>query len=96
MNEKELYKQKFQAHLDEWKADISKLKARASGASADAQLAMNRQAAVLEGRLEDAQAKLSGLSEAGEDAWVSLKNGADAAWESLKTGIHDASGMLRD
>lgn len=31
MNERELYKQKFQAQLDEWKADIAKLKAKASG-----------------------------------------------------------------
>lgn len=35
MNEKELYKQKFHSQLDEWKADINKLKAKASGAKAD-------------------------------------------------------------
>jgi len=34
MNEKELFRQKFQAQLDEWKADIAKLKAKASGAEA--------------------------------------------------------------
>jgi len=43
MNEKELFKQKFQAQLDEWKADIAKLKAKASGAEADVQIAINKQ-----------------------------------------------------
>jgi hypothetical protein len=38
MNEKELYQQKKQAQLDEWKAEVDKLKAKASGASADAQM----------------------------------------------------------
>jgi len=32
MSEKELYQQKLQAQLDEWKAEIDKLKAKAAGA----------------------------------------------------------------
>ncbi len=47
MNEKELYQQKKQAQLNEWKAEFDKLKAKASGASADAQLELNKQIAVI-------------------------------------------------
>ncbi|MFA7083700.1 MAG: hypothetical protein WC141_04095 [Arcobacteraceae bacterium] len=38
MQDKELYEQKKQAQLDEWKADIDKLKAKASMMNADAQI----------------------------------------------------------
>jgi hypothetical protein len=52
MTDKELYQQKKQAQLDEWRAEVNKLKARASGASADAQLEMNKQIKALESRIE--------------------------------------------
>jgi len=52
MNEKELYQQKTQAQLDEWKAELDKLKAKASSASADTQLELNKQIKALEGKLE--------------------------------------------
>lgn len=96
MNEKELYKQKFQAQLDEWKADIAKLKAKASGAKADTQIAMNKQLEALEHRLEDAQAKLSELADASEDAWGSVKNRVESAWSSLKSAISDAASKFKD
>lgn len=89
MNEKELYRQKLQAELDEWKAENAKLKAKASGAKADVQIAMQRQVAALEHRLEDAQEKLAELAEAGEDAWHSLKKGVESAWESLQFAFKD-------
>ena len=41
MDDKALYRQKRQAQLDEWKADVAKLRARAAGAKADAQIEMN-------------------------------------------------------
>ena len=43
MSDKKLYQQKMQAQLDEWRAEIEKLKAKASRASADAQMKMNKQ-----------------------------------------------------
>ena len=48
MSDKEVYLQKMRAQLDEWKADVDKLKAKASMASADARLERNRQIEVLE------------------------------------------------
>ena len=41
-NDKELYQQKKQAQLDEWTAEVKELKAKASGASVDAQLELNK------------------------------------------------------
>lgn len=96
MNEKELYKQKFQAQLDEWKADIAKLKAKASGAEADVQIAMNKQVEALERRLDDARAKLSELAGASEETWDSFKKGAESAWDSLKSAVNDAVSRFKD
>lgn len=91
MNDKELYTRKLQARIDEWKADVDKFKAKASGASADVQLDLNAQVRVLEGRIQDGKAKLSELGEAGEDAWESIKDGIESAWDSLRSAATDAA-----
>jgi flagellar biosynthesis chaperone FliJ len=95
MNDKELYQQKMQARLDEWKAEVDKLKAKGSGASADVQLDMNKQIRVLEGRIEDGKAKLSELTEASEDAWESIKEGVESAWGSLRSAATDAAAKFK-
>ena len=90
MNEKELYQQKKQAQLDEWKAEIDKLKAKASGASADAQIKLNKQIEALEGKIEEGKAKLAEIAEAGEDAWESIKDGVESAWDSMRSAFSEA------
>lgn len=95
MNDKELYMRKLQARIDEWKADVDKFKAKASGASADVQLDMNQQVRVLERRIEDGKARLSELAEAGEDAWESIKDGIESAWDSLKSAATDATARFQ-
>jgi len=95
MNDKELYQQKMQARLDEWKAEVDKLKAKSSGVSADVQLDINRQIKVLERNIEEGKAKLSELAEAGEDAWESIKDGVESAWDSLKSAATDAASKFK-
>ena len=93
MNEKELYKQKLQAQLDAWKADIAKLKAKVSAAQTDAQIAMDKQVIALERRLEDAQAKLAKVN---EDEWDSRKKVVESDWDSLKSAISDVTSRFKD
>lgn len=90
MNEKELYQQKKQAQLDEWKADVDKLKAKVSGVSADAQMKLNKQIEALEGKLKEGRAKLAEIADAGEDAWESIKDGVESAWDSMKSAFSEA------
>ncbi len=92
---KELHKQKLQAQLDGWKADIAKLKAKATAEAADAQLAMHKQFDVLEKNMDEAQAKLAELAEAGEEAWDSVKHGVESAWHSLTTAVSDAMSKFK-
>lgn len=95
MNDKELYRQKRQAQLDEWKADVAKLKARAAGAKADAQLEFNKHAAELEQRLHEAGARLSELAAAGEETWDSARKNVETTWSALKAGVGAAAAKLK-
>jgi len=90
MNDKELYQQKKQAQLDIWKAEVDKLKAKASKASADTQLELNKQFEALEGKIEDGKAKLAEIAEASDDAWESIKDGVESAWDSIKFALSEA------
>lgn len=87
---KELYKEKLQAQLDGWKADIAKLKAKADEEAADAQITMRKQFEALEHGIDEAQVKLAELAEASEEAWDSIKAGVESAWGSLKSAVSDA------
>lgn len=91
MDEKKLYEQKLQAQLDEWKAEIDKLKAKAHGASADTQLEFNRKVQDLELKLKDGSDQLSELSEASGEAWETVRQGLESAWDSLSTAMADAA-----
>ena len=95
MRDRELYQQKLQAQLDAWRADVSKLKAKASAASADVQLEMNKQIRTLESRLEEGKAKLAELGAAGEDAWESVKDGVESSWGTIKSAFSDAISKFR-
>ena len=90
MSTKELYKQKMQAQLDEWEAEIDRFKAKASGASANAQLDLNKDINALKGKIEQGKTKLAEIAEASDDAWESIKEGVDSAWDSLKSAVSDA------
>jgi len=74
--------------LDEWKAEIDKMKAKADKVDADAQLEYYKQVEDLHLKYEATQEKLEELKEAGEDAWEDLKAGLVALDDFInpKTG----------
>ncbi|MCE2595801.1 coiled coil domain-containing protein [Motilimonas cestriensis] len=90
MSEKQIYQQKIQAQLDEWKADLDKLKAKASGASADAQLELQKQIKVLESKLEEGRSKFAEMSDASEESWQSIKKEMSSSWDATKAAFNDA------
>jgi len=96
MKDKELYQQKMQAQLDEWKADVDKLRARASRAGADTQLKMNAQISALDSNIAEGKARLSELSRAGEDAWESIREGVESAWDVLRSAVSDAAAKFKN
>lgn len=95
MNDKELYQQKKEAQLDEWKAQIDMLKARILMARADTQIEMNKQVKALESKIDEGKSKLSELAKAADDAYESMKTGVESAWDSLKTAFSDATSKFK-
>lgn len=96
MSDKELYKQMLVAKLEEWKADLDKLKAKAKGADAGVQLKMKDKIASLDNGLQKCADELSKLDKAGNDAWLSLKHDLDSTWDSLKTAFKDIPAQFRE
>jgi len=90
MSDRDAYQDKLQAQLDEWKADIDKLRARAAQAEADARIALEREVDELNARREAVAAKLAELRSASGEAFDDLKQGADAARQQLGSAISAA------
>jgi hypothetical protein len=96
MSEKKLYQQKMEAKLDEWKAEVDLLKAKASGASANAKLKLNQQVKDLEAKIGQGKAKVAELANASEESWDSIKEGIESAWGSLKSAFKDAASKFKE
>jgi flagellar biosynthesis chaperone FliJ len=90
MNEKDLYQQKLKAQLNEWQADIDKLKAKMAGASVGAKLELNQHINMLEGKIDEGNSKLDELDKATDDSWETLEDGFEEAWESISAAFKDA------
>lgn len=96
MNEKELYRQKYQAQLDEWKAEAAKFRARAAGAKADAQIEMNRHLKDLDQKMHEAGVRIAELTAASEESWGAVKKSAESTWDGLKAGFKAAAAKFKD
>jgi len=96
LNEKEEYKQKLQAQLDEWKIQIDELKGKADEAETDAKQELEQHISKIEGKVKEAEAKLVELSDAGEDTWETVKKRAENSWDSLRNAVSDVAARLKE
>lgn len=90
MSTKQAYQKKVQAQLDEWSAEIDKLRAKADRADADAEIALRREVDNLRDKQNEARRKLDELSAAGAEAWEDVKDGVESASTSLGHAIRSA------
>jgi len=95
MSNRDAYEQKLRAKLDEWQAEIDKLKAQARGAEADSRLEREKEAEHLEAKREEVRQKLEEMREAGDDAWDDVRAGAERAWESLSDAFEKARSRFK-
>ena len=91
MDEKSAYRNKLEARLDQWRADIDKLQAKAREAGADARLEYDKQINNLRDQQDKARKKLGELDEASGDAWKDLKSGFEKAWDDLGSAVKNAT-----
>jgi uncharacterized coiled-coil DUF342 family protein len=90
MSNREAYEQKLKAKLDEWQAEIDKLRAKARGAEADARIEREKEAERLEAKRDEMRQKLKEMREAGDEAWDDLRDGAERAWKSFSDAFEKA------
>ena len=95
MSTREVYEKKLRAQLDEWKAELDVLKAKASNAEANAQLEYEHILAGLKGKHETAKSKLQELERASDDAWEDIKEGLEFAWIELRDAFKSAASRFK-
>lgn len=96
MVDKEGYRRKLQEQLDEWKAEAARLKVRAAGAKAEAQIELKERVNELEHRIREAGARLSELAEAGAEAWDTARKGVESSWDTLKASLAAATAKFKE
>ena len=90
-DKRKAYEEKLDAQMEEWKAQISLIKARADKAKAEAKIEYNKTIEGLQGKHDEAKAKLHELKTAGGEAWEDLKTGAEKVWAEVKAAFHSAA-----
>ncbi len=88
MNLRKAYEQRQEARMDELKASVDKLEARARRAAADAKIEGLKR---LGPKAQQARDKLDELKQAGTNAWEELRSGYEDAERELRDAIADAS-----
>jgi uncharacterized protein YukE len=94
MDNREVYREKAQAKLDELNARIDLLKAQMKGEAADAKLALNGQVDVLENLRADLQSRMSQLRTGAGDAWDEIAKGLDHAMDEVEHALERAGEAL--
>jgi uncharacterized phage infection (PIP) family protein YhgE len=95
MSKKEIYQKKLQAQLDEWSAEVDKLKAKADLAQDDAQLDYHKEIEKLRAMQETGSSKLAELKDASDEAWEDLKVGMDSARNSIGNALKSANSRFK-
>ncbi len=90
MNSKDAYAKKTEAQMDEWAAEVKKLRAKAEQADADARIKMNEEIDKIQARQALASEKLEDLKASGEDAWEDIKLGLDQARRAVSDSMESA------
>lgn len=94
-SQKDLYVQKLHAKLDEWNAEIDKLKAKVDQAEAESRVEYRNQIKYLQQKRREAEKKMADLQNAGEGAWEDLKAGAQLAWEAMEEAVKSARSKFK-
>lgn len=95
MEIKDAYKQKMEAQLKEWTAQINLLEAKVENAGADIKVRRAQQLHELRAKQRAASDKLKELEKATGETWEQVKKTADKIWDDLKAGVADAHSKFK-
>jgi len=95
MEDNDAYIQKLHARLNEWNAEIDKLKAKADKTAAESRIEFQTQLEKVQQKRTEAEKKLSEVREAGEGAWEDLKSGVQGAWDGMEQALKSARSRFK-
>jgi hypothetical protein len=95
MSLRDAYQQRLEAQLQEQKAKLDLLRARAKRAAAHGRILAYEELANADTHLTEAKARLKTLADAGGHAISELKSGVSRAFSDLKTASQRAAEHLR-
>ena len=90
MPDKDAYVQKLHAKIDEWNAEIDKLKAKAEQAEAESRIEYQNQIEGLQQKRKAVAERLEKARDAGEGAWEDLKSGLQSAYDAMEGALKSA------
>jgi recombinational DNA repair ATPase RecF len=89
------YKQKREAQLKEWDAQINLMEAKLENVGADMRIKRAGQIQALRAQQHAASEKINELGKATGEAWEQVKVTADKVWDDLKAGVADAHSKFK-
>ncbi|MHB1564820.1 MAG: sll1863 family stress response protein [Leptospirillum sp.] len=95
MDSKEAYKQKLNAQMKEWSAQINLLNAKIENKGADMRIKYAKELDAVKAKQEEVLQKIKELDEATGENWEKVKNTADQILDDLKTGLNNALSRLK-
>ena len=96
MNLKDAYREKLEAQLDEQRARLELLKAKAKRAAADAKIMAYEEIADADAKLAALKSRLKELGNASGDAWQDMRAGIEKAWDDLTESCNKAARRFND
>lgn len=95
MEDKDLYREKFEAKLKEVKAQIDFLEAKADQVKAESKIEFKQQIQSLRQKRDAIGNKLDQLKQSSGEAWKELKAGLESATEDLKGALGKAMDQFK-
>jgi hypothetical protein len=89
------YKEKMEAQLKEWSAQINLLEAKVDNFTADMKIKQRQELQALRARQHAATEKMKELGKASGEAWDQMRVTVDKMWDELKKGLSDAQSKFK-
>jgi len=96
MSLKDVYREKLEAQIEEQRARLELLKAKAKRAAADVKIIAYEEIGDSDAKLDALKGKLKELGNASGDAWQEMKGGIEKAWEDLTVSCKKAAHRFND
>ncbi|HII07687.1 MAG TPA: coiled coil domain-containing protein [Methanotrichaceae archaeon] len=93
--EKESFIEETKAKMDEWSAELDKLKSKAERAEGDVKYRYKEQIEMLQDKQKIAQETLAELQKVSDESWTDFKEGMHSTLTDIKKAMEDAKSKLK-